>query len=262
MDIHKLYGLLAEALTRLTFDFVEHPQTPRDVEAGQVAPLKVKAGDTGWGQLLSAFNQAGWILKELGVVEITGDDASGYSWRYLMDGDTVFDFVSKRVQANQFPLPTLKNTVEAWVLCVAQLGVNSTSRMPFSPHDDMRPLMFAFAEHGYARQIGQEFLWTDKIGEIMQATYQWNEDNLSTEEILQRAAEVELARALATVPKDVHLAALNGNVTAVYDAFSTRWRNGKWQEALSDPNGRFGDIQRAIDFVEMIANGANAKSTH
>lgn len=101
METHKLYGLLAEALTRLTFDFVEHPQPPRAVEVGNVAPLRVKAGDSGWGRLLSAFNQAGWVLKELDVVELTGDDATGFSWRYLIDGEAVFDFVSKRVHAKQ-----------------------------------------------------------------------------------------------------------------------------------------------------------------
>ncbi len=262
MGTHKLYGLLAEALARLTFDFVEHPQPPRAVEAGHVAPLRVKAGDSGWGRLLSAYTQAGFILKELGVLELTGGYGRSLTWRYLIDGDAVFDSVSTRVQANQHPLPSIAETAEAWVLCVEQLGINSTSRMPFLPHDDMRPLMIAFTEHGYARQIGQEFLWTDKIGDIMRAANLWTEDNLSAEEVLQRATEVELALALKTVPNDVRRAALNGNVIAVYAALSRRWRNGKWQKEAINPHGVSGDIQRAMDFVEMIANGVKSNSVH
>ncbi len=43
--------------------------------------------------------------------------------------------------------------------------------------------MIAFAEHGYARQIGQEFLRTGKIGDVRRAAYLWTEDNLSAEEV-------------------------------------------------------------------------------
>ena len=123
------------------------------------------------------------------------------------------------------------------------------SALPFIPHDDIRPVMDALAALGYAKPLGNAFMWTDRIGRAMQMSGLWDERNLSREELEDREIDTEMRRALASIPKDVRHSALMGKHTAVVEALAARWIAGVW---LSD----------AVDeapWWRLMAVGAKAK---
>ena len=46
--------------------------------------------------------------------------------------------------------------------------------------------MDALAALGYAKPLGNAFIWTDRIGRAMQMSGWWDENNLSREELEER----------------------------------------------------------------------------
>ncbi len=207
MPIHRLYGELAASLVRAIADRCE----PR---------ARVGATLDGSGGL-SAFEGACTMLIKLGLAT--------YECKLLIDGDRVAQFVTERSRAGQVTLPPIDDVLEAWVsLFGNQLGHAPARRLPFVPHDDIRPAMDALAALGYAKPLDDAFLWTDKIGIAMQMSGLWDENNLSREEVEEREIDLEMGAAFASLPEDVRHSALRGDRTTVVKALAARWIDGAW----------------------------------
>jgi hypothetical protein len=257
MDQHDLLGTLAESLCRLTADAWEHPKPVRTVATGCAEPVRVKAGSIGSGQMQSAFLGAGYALAGLGVVEFIDQCGRASSWRFLVDGAAAAQFVAERSRSGAYEAATLEKLAIAWIDCATHFGLIDTRRMPFTPSDDMLPVMQALANGGYTRIVAEQFLWNDAIGRVMRHSAQWNDDNLSHAEVMERENDIELAKALETLPDDVRDAALEGNVLGVQIALCNRWSDGEWQEPSKSAQQKlvlYGGIERAKRFVEMIVD--------
>jgi hypothetical protein len=263
MDEQALYGLLAEALVRLTADVWQLPRLARTARPGCAEPVRVKAGASGCGQWLGAFTRSGFILAELGVTEIVVHNGRASTWSYLIDGDKVANFVTDRVKNAIFDLPAFDDLAEAWINCAEHFGMISTFRDAFVPHDDMNPLMQALVRSGYAQQYGTYFLWEDAIGKAMQLALCWDKDNLSFEEVHAREIDIDLAEAVKSVPFEVRYAAERGEVLKVYAALCGWWQNGDWlTEPQSGQRGLFGGIGRVHRFIAMIVDNAGPAKSH
>jgi hypothetical protein len=210
MAIHELYGELAASLVRATTDRCE-PSEPR-------ARVGAKLDGSGG---LSAFEDACTMLIGLGLAT--------YECKLLIDGDQVAHFVTERSRTGQVTLPPIDDVLEAWLsLFASQLGHASLKRLPFVPHHDIRPMMDALAASGYAKLIDDAFIWTDKIGRAMQMSGWWDENCLSREELEERDIDLDMRKALASIPDDVRHAALTDNQVAVVQALAARWIDGVW----------------------------------
>jgi hypothetical protein len=213
MTIHRLYGELAASLVRATTDRCE-PSEPR-------ARVGAKLDGSGG---LSAFEGALAMLRKLGLA--THED------KLAVDGDRVAQFITDRSRAGHVTLPPIDDVLDAWIsLFGGQLGHASLKRLPFVPHDDIRPVMDALAALGYAKPLDSAFIWTDWIGRAMRMSGWWDENNLSREELEEREVDLEMRAALASIPDDVRHSALRGDETAVVKALAARWIDGAW---LSD----------------------------
>jgi hypothetical protein len=210
MAIHRLYGELAASLVRATTDRCE-PSEPR-------ARVGAKLDGSGG---LSAFEGACIVLIRLGLAT--------HECKLLIDGDQVAQFVTERSRAGQVTLPPIDDVLEAWLsLFGGQLGHASLKRLPFVPHDDIRAVMGTLAALGYAKPLGKAFIWTDRIGPAMQASGLWDENNLSREELEERDVDLDMRKALASIPDDVRHAALRDDQIAVVKALAARWVDGAW----------------------------------
>jgi hypothetical protein len=240
MAIHRLYGELAASLVRSTTDRCE-PSEPR-ARAG--AKLDGSGG-------LSAFEGALCVLRELGLA--THED------KLAIDGDRVAQFVTDRSRAGQVTLPPIDDVLKAWISCAHQCGHASLKRLPFIPHDDIRPVMDALAASGYAKPVGNEFIWTDKVGRAMQMSGWWDENFLSREELEERDIDLEMRAALASIPEDVRQSALRGNHIAVVRALAARWVDGAWLPDNGDeaPWWRFGAVAAEAKRLMELIEGAD-----
>jgi hypothetical protein len=151
-----------------------------------------------------------------------------------IDADRVARFVTDRSRAGQIPLPPIDDVLEPWISCANQLGHASLTRLPFVPHDDIRPVMDALAALGYAKPLDNAFIWTDRIGRAMQMSGYWDENNLSREELEGRDIDLEMRAALASIPEDVRHSALRDDRTAAGKALAARWIDGAWQPDTVD----------------------------
>ena len=130
MASHRLYGELAASLVRATTDRCE-PSEPR---------TRVGAKLDGSGGL-SAFEGALGMLRKLGLAT--------YEDKLAIDGDRVAQFITDRLRAGQVTLPPIDDVLDAWIsLFGGQLRHASLKRLPFVPHDDIRPVMDALAALG------------------------------------------------------------------------------------------------------------------
>jgi hypothetical protein len=212
MAIHRLYGELAASLVRAI--------------AGCAAPARAGAALGSWGGL-SAFEGACSMLRKLELVT--------YEDKLVIDADRLAQFVSDRSRAGQITLPPIEDVFGAWIWLFAnQWDHASARRLPFVPHDDIRPVMDALAALGYANRLGDAFIWTDKIGRAMQMSGLWDENNLSREELEEREIDLEMRTALASIPDDVRRSALGGSHTAVVKALAARWVDGAWLPDTAD----------------------------
>jgi hypothetical protein len=161
------------------------------------------------------------MLRKLGLA--TRED------KLAVDGDRVAQFITDRSRTGQVTLPPIDDVLDAWIsLFGGQLGHASLKRLPFVPHDDIRPVMDALAALGYAKPLDGAFIWTDRIGRAMQMSGWWDENNLSREEFEEREVDLEMRAALASIPDDVRHAALMDNQTAVVRALAARWVDRAW----------------------------------
>jgi hypothetical protein len=210
MAIHRLYGELAASLVRATADCWKPG----------AAPARAGANLGGWGGL-SVFEGACSMLRKLGLAT--------YEDKLVIDADRVAQFISDRSRAGQITLPPIEDVFGAWIwLFASQWDHASARRLPFVPHDDIRPVMDALAALGYAKPVGNAFIWTDRIGRAMQMSGLWDENNLSREELEERDIDLEMRAALASIPEDVRHSALRGNRAAVGKALAARWVDGAW----------------------------------
>jgi len=208
MALHRLYGELAALLVRFTtFGW-----------APGATPARTGAQLDGMPQ--SEYEGACHMLRELGLA--TND------MKLVIDAGRVAPFVTDRSRAGQITLPPIDDVIAAWVSCADHKGHASLKRLPFIPHDDIRRVMDALAALGYAKPLGNAFIWTDKIGPAMQMSGLWDENNLSREELEERDVDLEMRAALASIPEDVRHLALSGDETAVVKAMAARWVDGVW----------------------------------
>jgi hypothetical protein len=191
MALHRLYGELAALPVRFTaFGW-----------APGAAPARARAQLDGMPQ--SEYEGACHMLRELGLAT---DDM-----KLVIDVDRVAQFVTDRSRAGQITLPPIDDVLAAWISCANHKGHASLKRLPFIPHDDIRPVMDALAALGYAKPLGNAFIWTDRISRAMQMSGYWDENNLSREELEERDIDLEMRAALASIPEDVRHSALRGN---------------------------------------------------
>jgi hypothetical protein len=209
MAIHRLYGELAASLVRATTDGWESNAAP--VRAG------AKLDDHG---SQSAFEAACLMLARLGLATA--------EHKLAIDAGRVVQFVTDRSRAGQIKLPPIDDVFAAWIWCATHFGHVSAWRIPFVPHDDNRPVMDALAALGYAKPLGNAFIWTDRIGPAMQLSGLWDENNLSYQELDERDVDLDMRKALATIPEEVRHAALNGTAIEVVKALAARWVDGVW----------------------------------
>jgi hypothetical protein len=148
--------------------------------------------------------------------------------KLAIDADRVAQLVTDRSRAGQITLPPIDDVFAAWIWCATHRGHASDKRLPFIPHDDVRPVMDALAALGYAKPLGNAFIWTDRIGPAMQMSGLWDENSLSHQELEERELDLEMRAALASIPEDVRHSALTGNATAVTKALAARWVDGVW----------------------------------
>jgi hypothetical protein len=208
MALHRLYGELAALLVRFTtFGW-----------APGAAPARARAQLDGMPQ--SEYEGACHMLRELGLAT---DDM-----KLVIDVDRVAQFVTDRSRAGQITLPPIDDVLAAWISCANHKGHASLKRLPFIPHDDIRPVMDALAALGYAKPLGNAFIWTDRISRAMQMSGYWDENNLSREELEERDIDLEMRAALASIPEDVRHSALRGNEIVVVKALAARWVDGVW----------------------------------
>lgn len=209
MAIHRLYGELAASLVRAITD--------RWAPGAAPARAGAKLDD----MCQAAFECARGMLARLGLAT---DEH-----KLAIDADRVAQFVMDRSRAGEIALPPIDDVLTAWILlCGSQLGLASLRRLPFTPHDDIKPVMDALAALGYATPLGNGFIWTDRIGPAMQMSGLWDENNLSREELEERDVDLDMRKALASIPDDVRHAALQDNRTAVVKALAARWVDGVW----------------------------------
>jgi hypothetical protein len=210
MTVHRLYGELAASLVRATTDGWEPGAAP--VRAG------TKLDDRG---SQSAFEAACSMLARLGLATA--------EHKLAIDADRVAAFVTDRSRAGQINLPPIDDVFAAWIWCPIHFGHASAWRVPFVPYDEIRPVMDALAAVGYARPLGNAFIWTDRIGPAMQVSGLWDENNLSYQELDERDVDLDMRKALASIPEEVRHAALNGTATEeVVKALAARWVDGVW----------------------------------
>jgi len=240
MAIHRLYGELAALLVRATADGCK-PGAP---------PARAGTDLGGWGGL-SVFEGACSVLRKLGLATLED--------KLVIDADRVAQFISDRSRAGQIKLPPIEDVFGAWIwLYGSQWDHASTRRLPFVPHDDIRPAMDALAELGYAKPLGNAFIWTDRIGPAMQASGLWDENNLSREELEERDVDLEMRKALASIPDDVRHAALRDDQIAVVKALAARWVDCAWlpdtvDAVDEDPWWRWAALAaEAMRLVELV----------
>jgi hypothetical protein len=236
MALHRLYGELAALLVRFTtFGW-----------APGAAPARAGAQLDGMPQ--SEYEGACHMLRELGLAT--------HDMKLVIEADQVAQFVTDRSRAGQVTLPSIDDVLAAWISCANHKGHASLKRVPFIPHDDIRPVMDALAALGYAKPLGNAFIWTDRIGSAMQMSGWWDENNLSREELEERDVDLEMRAALASIPKDVRHSALRGDEPAVVKALAARWVDGVWLPDTADdaPWWRLmavaADAKRLMELVE------------
>lgn len=215
-NIHELYGKLAASLVDATAERCE-PDEPR---------TRVGAKLNGSAHL-SVFKHACSMLIGLGLAT--------YECKLLVDGDQVEHFVTKRSRTGQVELPPINDVLEAWLsMFGGQLGYASLKRLPFVPHENIRPVMDALSASAYVERIDDAFLWTNKIGRAMRMGGWWDENGLSREELEERDIDLDMRNALASIPDDVRQAALSNNRVSVVRALATRWIDGMWLPHIVD----------------------------
>jgi hypothetical protein len=236
MAIHKLYGELAASLVRAATDGWEPGAVP--VRAG--AQLDDRGSQ-------SAFEAACFMLAQLGLATA--------GRKLAIDADRVAQFVTDRSRAGQIKLPPVDDVFAAWISCADHFGRASAWRVPLVPHDEIGPVMDALAALGYAKPLGNAFIWAGKIGPAMRMSGLWDENNLSRQELEERDVELDMRKALAAIPEDVRHAALNGNEIEVVKALAARWVDGVWLPDTADeaPWWRLGAVAaEARRLVEMV----------
>jgi hypothetical protein len=219
MAIHRLYGELAASLVRATTDNWVPGEAP------------ARAGANLHDLCQGTFKDACGMVGQLGLATDehgTAIDHWSTHMKLAIDADRVAQFVTDRSRAGQITLPPIDDVIDAWISCADHKGHASAKRLPFIPHDDIRPVMKALAALGYAKPLGNTFIWTDKIGPAMQMSGLWDENNLSREELEERDVDLEMRAALASIPDDVRHAALRGDRIAVIKALAARWIDGAW----------------------------------
>ena len=226
MAVHGLYGELAASLVRAA----------TDCWAPGAAPARAGAElDNNGSQ--SAFEDACAMVAKLGLAtDAHGTIIHHYctQMKLAIDADRVAQFVADRSWAGQIMLPPIDDVFAAWISCATHRGHASARRLPFVPHDDIRPVLDALAASGYAKPLGNAFIWKDRIGPAMQMSGLWDENNWSREELEERDVDLDMREALASLPEDVPHSALRGNATAVVKALAARWVGGVWLPDTGD----------------------------
>jgi len=242
MTIHRLYGELAASLVRAVTDYWDPGAEP------------ARAGAHLYDSSQSAFENACDMVAKLGLAT-DGHGAVIHHWstemKLAIDADEVAQFVTDRSRAGQIMLPPIDDVIAAWILCATHWDHWSAKRLPFTPHSDIKPVMDALAALGYAKPLGNAFIWTDRIGPAMQVSGLWDENNLSRQEIEERGIDLEMREALASIPEDVRHSALKGDTIAVVKALTVRWVDGVW---LSDTvgDGPWYGLAEAADRARLL----------
>lgn len=186
-----------------------------------------RAGARLRGPSVSAFQGAYTELSRLRLASREGI--------LLVDSDEVANFVAEVVLSDQSNYPPIDEVLEAWLsLFVGQLDYACSKRLPFTPHPDIKLAMDALASCGYAQRLIDNFIWTEEIGRAMLMSGLWNENGLSWEELNEREIDLDMRKALASIPDDVKHAALRNDRVAAGKALAARWINDVWLPDTAD----------------------------
>jgi hypothetical protein len=245
-----LYGALAAGILRYAVDAWEHPPPQRTVRRGAPEPLRAVTGTRFSGHSLSSFERACMLLLRFGVAQPIDregnpvpDDRDRYlyaGWfRLTIDGNDVADVVTRSVSSGLVEPLSLGDILTVWLECANHFGAISTARDPFDAADDVQGLMHALAHAGYVTWRGTRFLWTDKIGPMMQSAAVRDNSNRCFEDVEKLQIEAELRDAAKSIPEDVRLAVIKGDVQAVREALLTRWYEDAWRAGGGGPSSQY-----------------------
>jgi hypothetical protein len=133
------------------------------------------------------------------------------------------------------PSRFMTNTLSAYV-AIDGFGGNdqlSVSRDPFVPPARCRPMLRLLAEHGYVENIGEHYIWTNKIAPAMQLAYFWSDDGQSLGDVEDARLENEARAAWEAMPVTIQESHFRNNgydlleITKVLMKF---WKDGTWRD--------------------------------
>lgn len=86
---------------------------------------------------------------------------------------------------------------------IGHWGTLSGTRQKFAPPDNLSKVLILLAKCGYAKQVGEDYQWSDKIGPLMQRWYIWTEADVSSFDIAQTEYDAQSKAMAATMPETV-----------------------------------------------------------
>ena len=269
MDSPELYGALAAGIARYAVDAWEHPKPPRTALPGSPEPLRAVAGSRFWGHFLNSFESACMLLFRLGVAQPIDSEGSPVtddkhrllyagSFMLTVDASKIAAVVTERVSSDLIESCSFEEVLTTWLECAGHFGAISSGRERFDADPDVQDLMQALAHAGYATWRGKQFLWTDKIVPMMRSAFFWDESGRSADEVERLQTEAELRNAARSIPEDVRLAVVRGDVRAVQEALLHRWYDGAWKPGGGPPTDyyrRLATIGNATQLMDLVVDG-------
>jgi hypothetical protein len=185
----ELYATLAVAITRYAADAWDRPKPPRSVPPGEAEPLRAKAGQIIFGQLLTDFKRACDCLESLGLARFEAGFGRGSQFTLLVDGADIPAFIRERFAANPNAAPPIDDVLTAFVACGDHFDEIQSSRDSFPIRDDSRSVLNLLERAGYVELTQEGAFWTDKISPAMRKAVLWNDQNNSYDDLRRRDAE-------------------------------------------------------------------------
>ena len=191
-DVARLYGALAEGIVRVCIDFRVMPQPLRSLPPGQVEPARAKKGDNicgYWGGETSNFKAAAHNLRELDVAAPTTWPPKAYHWEYeaqlLVNGNEVWDFVTKRVRDGIGIIPYIDDLLRNFISCAAQLNlIGFREGETFVGHENLQSVLNELHHSRYLGRVDGRWCWTDRAATAFQLETIWSASDVASDELI------------------------------------------------------------------------------
>ena len=153
--------------------------------------------------------------------------------------------------------PSLSAVIKTFLRLATDYGCEiSTRREAFVAPAEFNLAFDLFVECGYVERVGDNFKWTSKIAPEMIATYAWNEDAVSSEELYDAEIE-EMWRTIPSKFREAFFADGPVDIASLSAVISHFWCGGRWQStALHAGDGRItlqgGAVGKARDLEKKF----------